>query len=176
MGRGIQDTKVFGGSAVLLVPGKVSGANGTHDDVWKRSIVEIRKAVPLAAREGVRILIENVWNGFCETPEQLRDYIDEIDSPWVGVYFDIGNVRKFGPPENWIRALKSRIVKLDVKGFSRKENKFKKIGEGDLDFADVRKALREINFYGYCAAEVGGGDAKRLKEISDNMDRVFALA
>ncbi|MCG8586522.1 MAG: sugar phosphate isomerase/epimerase, partial [Pirellulales bacterium] len=76
---------------------------------------------------------------------------------------------------DWIRTLGKRIVKLDVKGFSRAKNRFTKIGEGDLDFADVRKALREINFYGYCAAEVGGGGPDRLKEISGNMDRVFAV-
>ena len=52
---------------------------------------------------------------------------------------------------------------------------FKKIGEGDLPWDDVRKALTEINFYGWCAAEVGGGDLNRLKEVSANMDRVFGL-
>jgi hexulose-6-phosphate isomerase len=89
--------------------------------------------------------------------------------------FDIGNHWKYGSMGDWIRALGKRVIKLDVKGFSRKENNFKNIGEGDIDFADVRKALREINFFGYCAAEVGGGDSVRLKQISDNMDRVFAL-
>ncbi len=172
--RAIQDTQVFGGSAVLLVPGKVSGANETHDDVWKRSIVEIRKAVPLAAREGVRILIENVWNGFCETPEQLRDYIDEIDSPWVGSYFDIGNVRKFGPPENWIRTLGWRIVKLDVKDWGKK-NGFCKIGDGDVDWAEVQTALAEIRFTGWCTAEVRGGGRERLVEIAGRMDEALGL-
>ncbi len=44
------------------------------------------------------------------------------------------------------------MLKLDVKGFSRKLNKFTPIGEGDIDYADVRKALREINFHGWLAA------------------------
>ena len=39
----------------------------------------------------------------------------------------------------------------------------------------VRAALKEINYYGWAAAEVGGGDEKRLREISANMDKVFAL-
>jgi hexulose-6-phosphate isomerase len=76
---------------------------------------------------------------------------------------------------DWIRHLGKRIIKLDAKGFSRAQNKFTKIGEGDLDWKDVSKALREINYFGWCAAEVGGGDAKRLKEVSDKMDRVFGL-
>ena len=69
-----------------------------------------------------------------------------------------------------------RVIKLDIKGFSREEGKFKGIGEGDLDFDDVRRALLEINFYGWCAAEVGGGDSARLKEVAVRMDRVLGLA
>ncbi len=76
---------------------------------------------------------------------------------------------------DWIRSLGRRIVKLDLKGFSRANNKFTKIGEGDLDWEDVRKALLEINYYGWAAAEVGGGNLDRLKEISANMDKAFGL-
>src|SRR5262249_17294691 len=44
--QALRDAHAFGGSAVLLVPGKVTGTDETHDDVWNRSIPEIRKAVP----------------------------------------------------------------------------------------------------------------------------------
>ncbi|MCA9225551.1 MAG: sugar phosphate isomerase/epimerase, partial [Planctomycetales bacterium] len=81
----------------------------------------------------------------------------------------------YGSMGDWIRQLNRRIVKLDLKGFSRKDNKFTKIGEGDLDWADVRKALKEIQYTGWAAAEVGGGGPDRLAEISANMDKVFAL-
>ena len=89
--------------------------------------------------------------------------------------FDIGNHWKYGSMGDWIRQLGKRVVKLDLKGFSRAENKFKKIGEGDLDWADVRKALVEIDYFGWAAAEVGGGDLARLKEVSSNMDKAFNL-
>ena len=140
------------GSAVLLVPGKVNGDEENHDHVWTRSIAEIRKVVPVAARLGIPILIENVWNGFCEDPRQFADYIDEIDSPWVGAYFDIGNCRKFGPAEDWIRTLGSRIVKLDVKDWGR-ENGFCRLGEGDVDWPEVRQALAEIRYTGWATRE-----------------------
>ena len=90
--------------------------------------------------------------------------------------FDIGNHWKYGSMGDWIRELDHRVIKLDVKGFSRENDRFTKIGEGDLDFDDVCRALREIKFKGWCAAEVGGGDSARLDEISANMDRVFHLS
>ncbi len=170
----IRDTNFYGGDTVLLVPGKVTGADETHDHVWQRSRDEIRKVLPLASQLGVRVLIENVWNGFCEQPEQLRDYIDDIASPWVGSYFDIGNHQKFAPSEKWIRVLGHRIVKLDVKDWGVK-NGFCKIGDGDVNWAEVRNALAEIEFTGWCTAEVKGGKRDRLTDIAQRMNEVLAL-
>ncbi len=150
--QAIRDSYAVGGSSVLLVPGRVTDQDETHDDVWKRSIAEIRKVLPVASRLGIHVLIENVWNGFCEDPEQMRDYLDEIDSPWVGAYFDIGNCRKFGPAEDWVRTLGRRIVKLDVKDWGEK-NGFCRLGEGDVNWPEVRKALVEIGFSGWATRE-----------------------
>lgn len=173
--QALRDSKAFGGDSVLLVPGKVyKGDKENHSHVWQRSIAGIKQVLPLASQLGIRILIENVWNGFCEQPEQLRDYLDEIDSPWVGCYFDIGNAQKFAPSQHWIRTLDSRIVKLDVKGWGE-QNGFCKIGDGDVDWTAVREALQEINFSGWCTAEVKGGDRNRLADIAARVDRALGL-
>lgn len=169
--QAIRDSAAMGGDTVLLVPGVVN-KGATHEQVWSRSIAEIRKVLPVASLLGVRVLIENVWNGFCETPEELRDYLDEIDSPWVGSYYDIGNAQKFSPTEKWIRTLGSRIVKLDVKDWGVKAG-FCKIGDGDVNWAAVREALAEINYTGWCTAEVEGGGRERLADIAKRMNRVL---
>src|SRR6478752_332129 len=168
--QSLRDAKDFGGSAVLLVPGKATGKDETPDEVWNRSIPEIRKVLPLASKLGVRVFIENVWNGFCETPEQARDYIDAIDSCWVGAWFDIGNCRKFGPSENWIRTLGNRIVKLDCKDWSQKNGFKSKIGDGDINWPAVRQALADIGYTGWCSAEVDGGGRDVLADIAQRMD------
>ena len=136
----------------------------------------------LAAELGVSIVIENVWNQFLYDHEssikqqkRFVKYVDEFKSPWVGMQFDIGNHWKYGSMGDWIRMLGKQVIKLDVKDFSRAENKFMQIGEGDIDFLDVRKALHEINYHGWVAAEVKGGDLAELKKISGQMDRAFGL-
>ena len=177
----IRKTHAIGGHTTLLVCGH--GKDGTEEECWERSVSNIAQAIPLAAELGIVIAIENVWNHFCydhdggsdQTAEKFVKYCDELNSPWVGMQFDIGNHWKYGSMGDWIRTLGKRVVKLDAKGFSREQNKFTKIGEGDLDWADVSKALLEINFVGWCAAEVGGGGPDRLAEVSANMDRVFGL-
>ena len=131
---------------------------------------------------GIQILIENVWNNFLLSPIETARFIDELKSPLVGSYFDVGNVVRFGWPEQWITALGSRIKKLDIKEYSRKLQNQKgpyagfgvKIGDGDCDWPAVMKALAKIKFSGWATAEVSGGDSARLKDISRRMDKVFS--
>lgn len=176
--KAIEDVHFVGGDAVLLVPGAARDPEKeSHGHVWTRSIAEIRKALPLASKHGVRILIENVWNNFLYDPKGdnrqsaslLAAYLDEIASPWVGSYFDIGNHQRFGKPAEWIRLLGPRIVKLDVKDWGV-SNGFCKIGDGDVDWPDVREALAEIGYTGWATAEVAGGDRERMRDIKQRMD------
>ncbi len=177
----IRDTHAVGGHSVLLVVGH--GKDGSPEECWTRSIDNVRLAIPLAARLGIQIVVENVWNHFLydhagdhtQSADLFVRYIDELNSPWVGMQFDIGNHWKYGSMGDWIRQLGRRVFKLDIKGFSRAEGKFTRIGEGDIDYADVRAALHEINFHGWVAAEVGGGDQAELTRVAKEIDVALGL-
>jgi L-ribulose-5-phosphate 3-epimerase len=170
-----------GGSGVLIVVGR--GSDGPADVIEQRCREEIQKLLPLAAALGQPILIENVWNQMHydhdappeQTADKFVDFVDSFNSPWVGMYYDIGNHWKYGQPGDWIRAFGHRCVKLDVKGFSRQEDKFTDIGEGDLPWDQVREALDEIGFTGWATAETGGGGLERLTLVRQQMQRVFGL-
>ena len=178
----IKDAKEYGASTVLLVPGRTT-KEVAYDDAYYRSQEEIRKVLPMAEEYGIKIAIENVWNMFLFSPLEMARYIDEFESEWVGAYFDVGNIVNYGWPEHWIKILGKRILKLDIKEYSRelrdKEGPragFRpKLGEGDCDWPSVRKALEEINYTGWASAEVPGGNEERLREISMNMDKILDL-
>ncbi len=177
----IRETHAVGGHSVLLVVGV--GGDGSEREVWDRSIANIRKALPLCGELGMSIVIENVWNRFCyehdgpnnQSADKFIEYVDEFESPWVGMQFDIGNHWKYGNPAEWIRALGRRIVKFDIKGFSRATDSWKDITEDDIPWADVRQAIDDIGFYGWIAAEVGGGGPDRLATIAGQMDRALNI-
>lgn len=180
----LQDAHAYGATTVLLVPAVVK-KEISYADAYCRSQEEIRKALPLAEELGVRIALENVWNQFLLSPLEYARYIDEFESPWIGAYFDIGNIVNYGWPEHWIRTLGPRIMKLDVKEFSRKKRDeeglwegFKvEIGDGDCDWPAVRQALTDIGYEGWATAEVPGGDRNRLAKIASRMDQhVLATA
>lgn len=179
----IRSCKKIGGSTVLVVPGRV-GADGDYDTCWARSIPEIKMALPLAEKLGIKIAFENVWNDFLTTAEETLRYINEFDSELVGAYFDIGNINRYTEkPSSWIPALGNNILKLDIKGYSRtlaaQENNVRKgfgvkIGEGTVDWSECVMQLKKINFNSWATAEVKGGDEDRLAEIKSNMDKVLS--
>lgn len=181
--QALHDAKKLGGNTVLLYPGIVN-EKYQYDVVYERLLESIAQLIPVSKETGVKIAIENVWNNIFVSPLEARDFVDSFNSPQVGWYFDVGNVVRFGWPEHWIRILGKRIFKLDIKEYSRDlqndEGLWKgfsaKIGEGSVDWAEVMKALREIDYQGgWGSAEVAGGDLERLKDISARMDRVFAM-
>jgi L-ribulose-5-phosphate 3-epimerase len=181
--QAIHDTHAVGGHTTLLVVGH--GQDGEEAELIERSVENISKALPLAAELGVIIAVENVWNHFLydhqggrdQTADKLAAYIDAFQSPWVGMQFDIGNHWKYGDPAAWIRTLGKRVVKLDAKSYSReKEDWGKTITDCDINWSEVRQALKDINFSGWAAAEVGGGNAERLAEISKDMKVAFGIA
>lgn len=178
----LRDAKAFGGTTVLLVVGVVNKET-SYVDAYLRTQAEIRKVLPLAQELQIKIAFENVWNMFLLSPLEMARYIDEFESSWVGAYFDVGNVVNYGWPEHWIRTLGKRILKLDIKEYSRKLRDrqgpgagFKaELGEGDCDWPAVLKALDEVGYSGWCTAEVGGGGLERLTDVSKRMDKILEL-
>ena len=180
--QALGDAGAYRSTTVLLVPAVVN-KQVSYADAWKRSRAEIRRVLPLAEEVRVRIAIENVWNNFLLSPLEAARYVDEFESPWIGWYFDVGNVVRYGWPDQWIRILDRRVLKLDIKEYSRvkrdNEGIWKgfnvEIGDGDCDWPSVRAALRDIGYEGWATAEVRGGDAARLRDIAQRMDGALGL-
>jgi len=176
----LNDCRDYGGTTVLLVPGVVN-AEISYEDAYIRSQREIRNLVSYAEETGIKIAIENVWNNFLISPLEAARYLDEINSPIVGWYFDIGNIIRYGWPEHWIHTLNRRILKLDVKEYSREKQMNEgtrkgfdvELTEGDNNWPVVVQALKDIGYEGWASAEVPGGDRKRLEQISMLMDKIF---
>jgi len=171
----LDDARKVGATTVLLVPGVVN-RDVTVEQCWERSTAEVRRALPLAEKLGVKIAIEVVWNNFITTPEQLIRYVDQFRSDHVAAYFDCSNMIKYGvAPAEWIRRLGRRMVKFDFKGYS-KNKEWVPIGDGDEDWPEVLKALGEVGYDGWATAEVQGGGEDVLRRISAQMDRVLGLS
>jgi L-ribulose-5-phosphate 3-epimerase len=165
METSLKNAALWGAETVLLVPAVVDPKT-SYQDAWTRSQRVIReRLLPMA-------------NKFLLSPIEFVKYVDDFQSPWVRAYFDVGNVVLYAFPQDWIRTLGPRIAKIHLKDFNfdRRNGRFtwKNIGEGDIDWPEVRRALAEIKYNGYVTTELDGGDAAYLKDVSARVDRFLA--
>lgn len=178
----LRQSKALGGTTVLMYPGIVDEKQRYHE-VYENLIRSTREVLPVAEETGIKIALENVWNNLFLSPLDAVRFVDTIDSPFCGWFFDIGNIARYGWPEHWVRALGKRIFKLDIKDYDSKKHMESgpragfdcEIGDGDIDFAAVMKALDEVGYTGgWISAEVKGGDLARLTDIRQRVERVLA--
>jgi L-ribulose-5-phosphate 3-epimerase len=167
----------WGADAVLIVPAVVSPST-SYQQAWERSRrVIAERLLPLAQDLKVVVAVEEVWNKFLLSPLEFARYVDEFQSPWLKAYFDVGNVVFYGYPQDWIRTLGPRIVKVHVKDFQldRPNGRFawKNLGDGDIDWPEVKRALDDIGFRGYVTTEVEGGAAEYLGDVAKRVDRLL---
>jgi hexulose-6-phosphate isomerase len=181
--KAVDLAKFYGADSVLLVAGRVNETMPYAQNYTDTQAV-IKKAIPYAEEKQVPILVENVWNNFLMSPLEMAKYVDELgNSPFVGAYFDAGNVARYGWAEHWIPVLGKRIKKVHVKDYSRKkqfdEGTWKgfevELGDGETDWAAVRAELAKIGYTGWVTAEVPGGNRDRLADLAARMNRILDL-
>jgi hexulose-6-phosphate isomerase len=177
--RMIHAGAILGADTILIYPGMVTPSVG-YGEVYRRSQAVLRDIEVEARREGVVLALENVWNRFLQSPLEMARYIDELQSPYIGVYFDVANVLRLGYPEDWLRILGPRVKGIHFKDFRRDVDNirgFTHLLHGDVDWPAVAGALREIGYAGFVTVEVPPLQTYPQKGIADarsSLDRILA--
>jgi L-ribulose-5-phosphate 3-epimerase len=170
----------IGADTVLVVPGLVTSEVSYHD-CYARSQEELALLGAFARDAGVVIGVENVWNKFLLSPIEMKRYIDEISTPTVGVYFDVGNVLQFGYPEHWISVLREDIKKVHIKDFSTQVGNihgFVPLLSGDVNWPAVVSGLRDIGYNDVITAEISPYPAaphQSAMDIARQMDAILSM-
>ena len=186
--RQMEIGKLLGADAVLVCPGAV-GVDFQPQDVvpdakdiaffvgseiidydvaYERSVAAMKELARHADRIGVKIGVENIWNKFLLSPLEMRGYIDEIGSPYVGVWLDVANMMMFGYPEHWIKILGRRIIKVHFKDFRcavKSLDGFVDLLAGDVNWKKVREGLEAVGYDGWANGEM----CPTYKQYTDQM-------
>ncbi len=171
--------------ALLIVPGRLGTGPKFqigYQDTWDRVSAEMKKVVPEAEKARVCLLPENVWNRFLVSPLEMRAFVDQFHSPWVGAYFDIGNILQYGYPQDWILTLGTRIKRVHAKDYKlstrAEQGRFVDLLEGDVDWKEVMAALVKVGYRGFISPEYGHrpDDPGYLRRISEALDKILAMA
>lgn len=159
----LQIASWLGCDTILVVPGAVNVSFEPdseivdYDIAYERALSALKELAPIAEKLKVSIGVENVWNDFLLSPLEMRDFIDKVDSPYVGAYFDVGNVVYSGFPEQWIKILNKRIKKVHFKDYRRNVGSldgFVDLLAGDVDYIKVMNAFKEVGYDGWVSAEM----------------------
>jgi hexulose-6-phosphate isomerase len=166
----------LGATALLYLPGMVSACfvpayvPQPYETVAQRAREAVLALLPVAEKCKVTLAVENVWNRFLLSPVEMRDFIDQFNSEWIGSYLDVGNVMLYGHPDDWIRTLGKRIAAVHLKDFRVNVGNldgFVDLLSGDVDFRSVMSTLREVGYKGtYTAEIVPGKDGAAEKAIA----------
>ena len=155
--------KTLGCDSILVIPGCVCAEFidpnriVDYETAYERSLEAFRELKADAEAYEVNIGLENVWNKFLLSPLELRDFIDKIDSPFVGSYLDIGNTVANGYPEHWVKTLAHRIKKVHFKDYRREAGGlcgFVDLLAGDVNYPAVTEALASVGYDGWVTAEM----------------------
>lgn len=174
MRTSLRNAKEWGAETVLLVPAVVD-LSTTYEQAMERSKRQVSELLPMAEQLKVVIAIENVWNKFLLSPIEFCQYVDSFKSPYLKAYFDVGNIQMYGFPQQWLRSLDKRIVRIHFKDFRfrNREAQFVNLLDGDLDWAAIYDAIKEIGYKGPISLEIAGGDLAYLTDVSNRFEAII---
>lgn len=150
----------LGADATLVVPGWVGTgfAQGIvrYDRAYDNAQKRLSALVPYAKSAGVALGVENVWNKFLLSPLEMKRFLDEIGSEFVGAYFDVGNIIYIGYPDQWIEILGHHVKRLhfcDARESQAGLGMFVDLMAGDVDYAAVMRAAKSIGYDSWATVE-----------------------
>jgi L-ribulose-5-phosphate 3-epimerase len=182
--RMIQISRWLGVDSIQIIPGVVQHPWNNkfkpvrYDDAYERAAEFIEKLLPFAEKYQIRICIENCWNHFLTSPLELKDFVDSFDHPSVRIYFNVGNVLRFGLPQHWIEILGNKVHRIHVKDYKLSKNwteGFCPIFEGDVPFKEVMKALKKQGYDRSLTAEIGPCNDATLKATAKALEKLSKM-
>ena len=140
------------GGVALLLPHFDRERLDIGEDEEARYVEALRECAPVALETGVAVALETSCSA-----AQLKRIVDAVDCPKVGIYQDLANAISYRQdPAATIRALGPAIVMVHVKDTHSPGQA--PLGEGKVDWAACRAALRDVGYDGWYVLETPPGD------------------
>src|SRR5579863_131386 len=159
--RQIETAQILGTNAILVVAGLVT-EEIPYNEVYMRTIDSLRSLHGTAARAQVKIGCENCCaeHRFLITPREFWQFLNDVNSPWVGIHLDVGNIHETGFAEQWIEIHGPRITRIHLKdvlkhrGRCGNQSVYTNLFLGDNNWPAIRAALDKVGYDGWLIAEM----------------------
>jgi len=141
------------------------------DESQRRFLEGLQQGAHWASQAGVMLALENVDVEFVDSVEKAIHLIKQVNSPWLNIYPDMGNLVAAGyDPISQLNLAKGYLVGVHVKDATPGVVRGVRFGEGIVPLKGVFQTLAEIDFCGPLAVEMwahmdaAGDPIKRAKE------------
>jgi L-ribulose-5-phosphate 3-epimerase len=182
--RQVETAQLLGCDAVLVVVGLVT-QEVPYNEVYQRSLDAMQHLAPAAAKAKVRIGCENCNSEqrFLLTPREFWTFLNEVNSQYVGIHLDVGNIHDTGFAEQWIEIHGPRITRVHLKDVMKKrgrcgETVYTSLFLGDNNWPAIRTALSKVGYDGWLIAEMEAryryAHDQQFYDTSAQMDRLIA--
>jgi L-ribulose-5-phosphate 3-epimerase len=130
----------------------------TSDEETRANFIKgLQLGTRWASQSAVMLGLENLDTPFVENLSKALDIIHEIDSPWLQLYPDIGNLSAAGyyPPDELTLA-KNQVLGIHVKDALPKIIRGVPFEKGIVPFRETFHALVQTGFWGLLGVEIWG--------------------
>ena len=136
------------------------GGQLAPDQTWQQGAKifydELMPCIEVAEQTGVKLLIEPEPELLIERFGQYLEFVERIDSPMIGLNFDIGHAYCVGEdPQNWVERMSSHTVHYHFEDIAAtRVHKHLIPGHGAIDFAATLRAIQKTNYQGWITVEL----------------------
>ena len=146
------------GVRVIQVTGYDVYYEERSDKTREMFIQNLKKATEWASKACITLAIENMENTFLNSVTKYMKIAEEVDSPWLKLYPDLGNLTAWTHDEVYNELEKGikaqQIIAIHLKEAKKVTDTFGGIfrelefGTGDVDFVKTFETLKKVEFKG----------------------------
>lgn len=154
--RALQLAKELGAPSIQTEPGGPLPNGQSRRAATDLFYDEIMPCIDLAERLEVYLLIEPEPGLLIETFGQYLEFVERIDSPWVGLNFDIGHAFCVGEdPQDWVARMAPHTKHYHIEDIAASREHAHLIpGQGAIDLAATLDAIRQTDYDGWITVEL----------------------
>jgi sugar phosphate isomerase/epimerase len=125
-------------------------------DAWKWLAEGCRELSEYAGRFGVPLAFEPEPGMFIENLTQYQQLSDRVSNPLFCLTLDVGHayLTENCSPADCIRNYRHVVRNIHLEDMRKGDHKHLQFGEGEIEFSDVFKALKEIEYAGLINVEL----------------------
>lgn len=146
----------LGAACITTEPGGPVEPGASWAAALKLFVEELKPVAAHAEKEGVLLLVEPEPGLLIETADQFLELMKHLDSPAIGLNFDIGHAYCVGDePATTIPRLAPYIRHFHLEDIAATRVHHHLIpGEGAIDFASTLRAIQALDYNGWVTIEL----------------------